>query len=347
MKYGKVSIIVPVYQSKKYITTCINSILNQTYKNYEVILIDDGSNDGSEVICDYLSRNNPFVTSIHQFNKGVSAARNNGINFATGNYLLFVDSDDYIEPIMLEEMIDKMERSNADIVYCNYSRVYLDREIELQPEVEEKSYKVEEFIDVFFKLIDLSIVHNIGTKLYRADLIKGNSICFDERYSICEDILFCLEATRKSNVIFYLNKALYNYSINNKGSLVSAFKPNYYLAHKELMLNMQSYLKEHNRFKSFANKYYRRYMDGILNVISHEISFGNNINSIAFQIKQDEFSKEAALHIKKNVYKDLTIKEKIYYSLTWKNRFFLLRFLLKMRYFIKRYLDKLQAVRGT
>ena len=102
---SRVSVIVPVYNAKDYIIRCIDSILEQTFKDIELILIDDGSTDGSELICDRYKSNNT-VKVIHQENRGVSSARNRGLEVATGTYVAFVDSDDYLEKNMLQQMLD-------------------------------------------------------------------------------------------------------------------------------------------------------------------------------------------------------------------------------------------------
>ena len=113
-----ISIIIPVYNVEKYLNKCLNSVIEQTYKNIEVILIDDGSTDNSGKICDEYAKNDIRIKIIHQQNGGVSTARNNGLEHATGKYITFVDSDDYIEKEMIETMAKKIMKKNADIVIC-------------------------------------------------------------------------------------------------------------------------------------------------------------------------------------------------------------------------------------
>ena len=114
------SIIVPVYNVKNYIRQCIDSILNQTLENFEVILVDDGSSDGSGSICDEYAKNDKRVKVIHQKNSGVSVARNVGLKFASGDYIAFVDSDDYIAPDMYKVLVNKLIECGADMVKCGY-----------------------------------------------------------------------------------------------------------------------------------------------------------------------------------------------------------------------------------
>lgn len=114
----KLSIIVPVYNVKDYFHRCIDTILTQTYKNFELILVDDGSTDGSETMCDEMKAKDSRIAVIHQTNKGQSYARNIGIKMAKGDYIGFVDGDDWVEPRMFEKMIASLEQNDADVVIC-------------------------------------------------------------------------------------------------------------------------------------------------------------------------------------------------------------------------------------
>ena len=111
MSQTKLSIIVPIYNVAPYLISCIDSILCQTFKDYELILVDDGSTDGSEKICDLYSQKDNRIRVIHQRNKGLSGARNTGIEMAIGKYIAFVDSDDYIHPLMYQTLISAIEKN--------------------------------------------------------------------------------------------------------------------------------------------------------------------------------------------------------------------------------------------
>lgn len=133
----KISVIVPVYKVEKYLEKCIDSILNQTYLNIEVILVDDGSPDNCGNICDMYARKDSRVSVIHKENGGLSDARNVGMQEITGDYLLFVDSDDYIESDMLAVMYKRMKEDDTDLVICNFS--YVDEEGNLIAEKNQNS----------------------------------------------------------------------------------------------------------------------------------------------------------------------------------------------------------------
>ena len=115
-----ISVIVPIYNTEKYLKKCLDSIINQTYKNLQIILIDDGSGDNSGEICDEYATKDSRIQVIHKQNAGVTAARNDGLDMATGDYIGFVDSDDWIEPNMYEEMMANLIKTGADFVHTGF-----------------------------------------------------------------------------------------------------------------------------------------------------------------------------------------------------------------------------------
>jgi glycosyltransferase involved in cell wall biosynthesis len=124
-----ISIVIPVYNTAKYLPRCIESIINQTYKNLEIIIVDDSSTDDSGKIADEYSKKDSRIIIIHQENRGISIARNKAIEVATGDFIGFVDSDDYIEIDMYELLLNTIKEYNADIVQCSYYRVGQDNKI--------------------------------------------------------------------------------------------------------------------------------------------------------------------------------------------------------------------------
>ena len=121
-----ISIIIPVYNVSKYLDKCVKSILLQTYSNLEIILVNDGSTDGSGVLCDELKKTDKRICVIHKPNGGLSDARNAGLDIATGDYIGFVDSDDYVEPDMFQILLENAMKYDADVSGCRYAEVYED-----------------------------------------------------------------------------------------------------------------------------------------------------------------------------------------------------------------------------
>ena len=138
----KVSIIVPVYNSEKTILRCLDSILNQTYKNIEIIIVDDGSTDNSYNLIKSRLNNDHRIKLIKKENTGVSDSRNNGLEITTGEYVTFIDSDDWIELNLIEKMVEVLEKENVDIVCCNY---YLNYEDGKQKKIERKENRLDKF----------------------------------------------------------------------------------------------------------------------------------------------------------------------------------------------------------
>ena len=213
----KISIIVPVYNVEKYIRKCLDSILNQTFKEFELILVNDGSIDNSGKICDEYALKDKRIKVIHKKNGGLSSARNAGLDVVRGEYIGFVDSDDWIEPNMYELLYKVAKFKNADIVACNYSQfkeknkllkkdgIYLNKieEIELEKLYEhilEKKYP--------------QIYWSAWNKLWKRDLI-GNLRFKEGR--IYEDKLFLYEIIYRNNEkkIYKINDELYHYRIDN------------------------------------------------------------------------------------------------------------------------------------
>ena len=157
-----ISIIVPIYNSEKYLERCINSILNQTYTNFELILINDGSKDSSLKICrKYASKDNRIVV-IDKENEGVSIARNMGIQRAKGELISFVDADDYIEKTFLEDMLNVMSKYNVDYVTCGYNRVYDDHTEHINNDLSEICMTSYEYLNNLLNVqkgYGLSLIH--------------------------------------------------------------------------------------------------------------------------------------------------------------------------------------------
>ena len=203
----KISIIIPIYNVEKYLPACVESILQQTYKNLEVILVDDGSPDRCPVICDELAQKDDRIRVIHQKNKGLSGARNRGIDNAQGDYLIFVDSDDTVEQTLVEELYTYAEKWNCAIVACGRNYIFEDGQIVCKiAHDESKVYGFEEAMQEMnsFRLFDMSA----WAKIYRKELFED--IRFPEG-KLSEDYYIMYKLFDKAQTIGYVAKPLYNY----------------------------------------------------------------------------------------------------------------------------------------
>lgn len=213
MKY-LVSVIIPIYNNEKYLQECLSGVLKQTYNNLEIILIDDGSTDSSGDICDKYSENNSKIKVIHQVNKGAAAARNNGILNSRGEYIVFLDGDDYWDDIdFLEKSMKNILESNSDIINFGFKKYYEDINI-----LEESKYIFNRDIINFInkeKTLKYLISNNLYissscTKIIRRNLIIENNILFRED-SLCEDIDWNARLLIYSNIIDVINISPYIY----------------------------------------------------------------------------------------------------------------------------------------
>lgn len=208
----KVSIIVPVYNAKEYLDDCVNSIINQTYKNIEVVLIDDGSKDSSSELCDKYAEIDCRVKVIHNSNYGVSNARNCGLKNSTGEYITFVDSDDFLDSRHIENLLSTLESNNADISMCRFRRIFPNKDIVDESVFENEIVdNTEKFMKSFLLLTPNARFGAVWRCLFKRTTVE--KLYFDENLQICEDQIFIFNAIKKSSKIVCSNFVSYNYKI--------------------------------------------------------------------------------------------------------------------------------------
>ncbi|WP_110954056.1 glycosyltransferase family 2 protein [Anaerosinus massiliensis] len=204
----KISVIIPIYNAEKTLEKCIISVINQSKWLLEIILIDDGSNDKSLQICNEFKNRNEKIFVITQRNQGVSAARNKGIQLAKGQYISFVDSDDWLEPDFYEYLHCNIEKYNADISICG---VFLN-----YPNGKQKKDSNQEMVQILNskEAIECMLKNNpfagfLWNRLYRRELF--DNLLLDEKIAMCEDVLISVDLFDRSNKIVYSSKAKYHY----------------------------------------------------------------------------------------------------------------------------------------
>lgn len=210
----KISIIVPVYNAEKRLNICLDSLKEQTYKNFEVILINDGSTDKSGDICDIYTKKDERFKVIHSKNSGVSSARNKGLNVCTGDYIIFVDSDDEVKNNMLEEMLYYLKQSEADVIITGITFVKDGKKVKdiLPPKHGKFDLEIWEYICKD----NSGMFGYISNKMYKSYIIKDNHIRFDEDKKIQEDLDFALTVYSKCNTFYMLDKSYYLYNQEEK-----------------------------------------------------------------------------------------------------------------------------------
>lgn len=250
-----ISVIVPVFNTKKYLSKCVQSILDQTFNDIEIVLVDDGSTDGSSELCDRFAEEQKNITVVHKNNGGLSSARNAGIKASKGDYIGFVDSDDFINPSMYKRLFDVINGRPGVIGNVNYTRVTESGEI-IRAKCPHDSPDLTSKIDYYRELLLHTGDSSVCTKLFPASLFT--MFQFDET-RLNEDVLFMFQISEQFSEIAYTGTIEYNYLIR-AGSLSNGYGK----AVEDMVLNSSEIneivgcrypvlMDEANRFKLFQN----------------------------------------------------------------------------------------------
>ena len=245
-----ISVIIPVYKVEKYLSKCIDSVLNQTYSNLEIILVDDGSPDNCGVICDEYAKNDNRIKVIHKENGGQADARNIGIGIATGEYVAFVDSDDYLNKKMYEVLYNLSKEQKADAVFCELQRFSED-------EIVNEDCNSNHEIKVLTKVEALDEIlfnDNVGNylmpKLYKRNIIEG---IYFPKGRMYEDVATLFKMIDRTEKVVYTTQKLYYYLYGRVGATTSTFTP------KKILDSLQSYYEQYD----FINSNYREMSEKI------------------------------------------------------------------------------------
>ena len=216
-----VSIIVPIYNSEATLHRCLDSVLKQTYKDYELFLVDDGSTDGSGKICDEYAAMDSRIRVIHKENSGVSNSRNLAIERARGRYLQFLDSDDWLSPEATSMLVDMAVKYDCDLVVSDFYRVIDDRLSHKGDIPEDGLITREDYADYMLEKPADFYYGVLWNKLFRRELVEEHHLRMNPEISWCEDFMFNLDYIRYTKWIYVLRAPIYYY-VKTKHSLSSA-----------------------------------------------------------------------------------------------------------------------------
>ena len=237
MNMPKISIIVPVYKAEKYLNRCVDSILAQTFTDWELLLIDDGSPDRSGEICDEYAKKDSRIRVIHKENGGVSSARQRGQDEACGEYTIHVDPDDWVESTMLEELYQKAKDDNADMVICDY----YTNESSLQNYIKQQPTKLDTNV-VLYELFQ-QLHGSCCNKLVSRACYSGKAN-FPKGINCCEDLIWCIQVLKCKPKISYLGKAYYHYMITTTDSQSKSISAERSLQDLKMLHTLESLLDD-------------------------------------------------------------------------------------------------------
>ena len=312
-----VSVIVPIYNVEKYLNKCIESIINQTYKNLEIILIDDGSTDKSGKICDRFEKKDNRIKVIHQKNAGVSSARNTGIDSADGLWIAFIDSDDWVEENYIKNLIENTSK-DVDVVQCGYYRIVEEKKEQINCAGKLEIKNADEFLN---GCLNPQTAYGLcHMKIIRKSII--NDIRFNEKIVVCEDALFNIQISRNMKYFKMIKQPLYNYRIN-RDSVVRRYDENYPEKYKKALKVIGDYLRINytNNYKVRTNYFnfvvYHLMLIAVNYCYNPEKTISDRKNTLKKVCKQDLFAKS----LKGSNYNNISLTRKITLW-TLKNRFY-------------------------
>lgn len=347
-----ISFIVPVYNAEKSLDRCINSIINQSYTNIEIILINDGSIDNSKLICNKYAKEDNRVHVEHIKNSGVSNARNTGLNLASGEYIVFVDSDDYLEDDMLVSLVKYIKKYNSDIIV--FDPVFEDKNGNILKFVtknieQDRLYTNKDILDIIFPWIygniydQLNVIKRAAEKnkdvypdcynapwqsIYKKSLIDNHR--FNLKFNIYEDLLFNLEVLANANNIVYCEKPLYHYICNDGNSLSTKYHCDFINTKVKLFEEMKMIVDRYKLPQKLKDDLNYRIASDIISVFINE---SKNKNGIIEQYKN--LRKYVDYPIIKNsieyIYNDVNYKKNIFLKNICKNKVFLSLILVRIR----------------
>lgn len=289
-----ISIVIPVYKSEKTLGSCLESLMAQTYQEIEMICVVDGSPDRCGEICDSYAAKDPRIRVIKRENGGVSSARNRGIEEAAGEYLMFVDSDDTVEPDYCEKMWNACRETGAELVICGYHHWFVGRDVEKRPQ-NTGVFPTKHDGTVFLKLYQDGYLNMPWNKLFRKELAGS----FDTTLSLGEDLLFNMDYLEQCERITVIADPLYHYVQEEKGNTLSTKKRDNKLEiASRIMGRVQAYYEsvtgETELHPVIAGKFVMEFLDDCERLpFDRELSFKEKIQMIK-RLSENEAFTEAA-----------------------------------------------------
>ncbi len=255
----QISIIVPIYNGAKYINKCLEMIINQTFKDFELIIVDDGSTDNSFEMCNEYAKKDKRIKIIRKKNGGTWAARNKGVDVSLGKYIIFFDCDDWYEDNLLQEMFESIDKNNVDLVISGQTNVFVNKNGETRKRIKvlpEKQFYVNknEILNNFIRLREEEIGDILWNKIYKSEVIKKNNLKF-QNYKRGEDTIFNANYYENIDKCMVISKSFYNYRIENSNPVWLKYSENYLKVVLEENTMIVNKLKQWGKYNKAAIEY--------------------------------------------------------------------------------------------
>lgn len=294
-----VTIVLPIYNVEKYLDRCLMSVVEQTYKNLEIILVDDGSPDNCPLMCDEWAKKDARIKVVHKTNEGLGMARNTGIDNASGKYIFFLDSDDSVDVTLVEKCVASAEENGSDVVAFSRHNIYDDgrivsRKVSVPTEVFDNEGIIKQFLPSLFTY-QMGFGVSAWSKMYNLDTLKRLGIRFrSEREIVSEDAYFALEFYPELSSVSVVPECLYNYYKRND-SLSRSYKPDRQSKNDNFLNKSLEYVKEKDLPEILSASIMSRY---------HALSLGTML-----QIASTDLSKKQKKQAIKQIFKNPVLKQ--------------------------------------
>lgn len=325
----KITVAVPVYNVSSYLQRCVGSLVHQTLKPFEIILIDDGSTDNSGDICDGIAKSNPMVRVIHKENSGLGLTCNVGIEEAKGTHIVFIDSDDWAYSTMLEELVSAYEQTGADAVICGYDETNESGRVLRTYRYEYEYFDQDKLRTLFIPRLmgSAPAFHDsicVGAKhvLYSLEIIKGNNLWFpSEREVVSEDFYFNFDYYMHSRSAVIIPAVAYAY-VQHDGSITKSYRADLFPRAKELYLSFKETLQKENLWQASEYRLAKTFFIYVRQCVAQELTGGASKRRARFhEISSDKLLREI---IDGYPEFDLDRKQRFFLRCLTENRYFAL-----------------------
>ncbi len=284
----KISVIIPAYNAENTIEECINSVINQSYKDIEIIVIDDGSLDNTSKIINKIAEKNKNLKIIKQKNQGASVARNTGIQNASGEFIMFIDADDAILPKMIETLVDYQKKYKVDLVKSGICKI-LDSNKKIFDTCKKNLlyYSKDEIYRNFFEIFSNGLNSPVG-KLYKLSIIKENAVYFSKELELSEDLHFNLHYLEVINSALFITEVFYQYYLYNS-TVTKKYRKNLFANREKAIVMLDDYLMRNSLDRNIIDYLYIKLVfAAAIQEIEHKVPRKERLKQISFNLNRKE-----------------------------------------------------------